>query len=142
MSLYCCTHGAQGQPNGCPLYTYAYTSIVTADQYTPGDHYGNQVGIWGGLGQLSLGLMSADAAPDAAYDDTQRWVMEHYPDSVAAKAYLSAVEQIADGATTFAADSDYYVYIYQPGISGWQTVATPGPPTGGKDPDIPPATPE
>ena len=139
---YCCTHGAQGQPNGCPLYTYAYTSIVTADQYTPGDHYGNQVGIWGGLGQLSLGLMSADAAPDAAYDDTQRWVMEHYPDSVAAKAYLSAVEQIADGATTFAADSDYYVYIYQPGISGWQTVTTPGPPTGGKDPDIPPATPE
>ena len=51
---YCCTHGAQGTPNGCPTYTYAYTSIITADQITPGDHYANQVNIWGALGQLTL----------------------------------------------------------------------------------------
>ena len=136
---YCCTHGAQGKPNGCPTYNYSHTSIVTAAQYTPGDHYGNQVNIWGGLGQLSLGLMSADASMDTAYDDVQRWVISNYPDSVAAKSYINAFEQMSSGVSTFAADSDYYTYIYQPPISGWQTVALIGPPTGSIDPDVPPA---
>src|SRR5699024_3879042 len=27
---YCCTHGARATPNGCPTYTYAYTSIIGA----------------------------------------------------------------------------------------------------------------
>lgn len=139
---YCCTHGAQGQPNGCPTYNYSHTSIVAAAQYTPGDHYGNQVNIWGGLGQLSLGLMSADASMDTAYDDVQRWVISNYPDSVAAKSYINAFAQMSSGVSTFAADSDYYTYIYQPPISGWQTVALIGPPTGGIDLDVPPTTPE
>lgn len=136
---YCCTHGAQGKPNGCPTYNYSHTSIVTAAQYTPGDHFSNQVNIWGGLGQLSLGLMSADASMDTAYDDVQRWVISNYPDSVAAKSYINAFEQMSGGVSTFAADSDYYTYIYQPPISGWQTVALIGPPTGSIDPDVPPA---
>ena len=139
---YCCTHGANGQPNGCPTYTYSHTSIVTAAQYTPGDHYANQVNIWGGLGQLSLGLMSADVTMDAAYDDVQRWVIANYPDSLAAKSYINAFEQMHNGVSTFAADSDYYTYIYQPPIPGWQTIALIGPPTGSVDPDVPPASPE
>lgn len=32
---YCCTHGARATPNGCPTYTYAYTSIIGAEQLTP-----------------------------------------------------------------------------------------------------------
>ena len=51
---YCCTHGANGQPAGCPTYTYVNTSTVNADQCIPGDHYGNQIRIWGGLNQLAL----------------------------------------------------------------------------------------
>lgn len=26
---YCCTHGAKGTPNGCPVYNYSHTSIVS-----------------------------------------------------------------------------------------------------------------
>ena len=136
---YCCTHGAQGKPNGCPTYNYSHTSIVTAAQYTPGDHFSNQVNIWGGLGQLSLGLMSADASMDTAYDDVQRWIIANYPDSVPAQSYIRSFEQMSSGVSTLAADSDYYTYIYQPPISGWQTVALIGPPTGSIDPEAPPA---
>lgn len=136
---YCCTHGAQGQPAGCPTYNYSHTSIVTAAQYTPGDHFSNQVNIWGGLGQLSLGLMSVDASMDTAYDDVQRWIIANYPDSIPAQSYIRSFEQMRSGVSTFAADSDYYTYIYQPPISGWQTVALIGPPTGSIDPDVPPA---
>lgn len=139
---YCCTHGAQGKPNGCPTYNYSHTSIVTAAQYTPGDHFSNQVNIWGGLGQLSLGLMSADVSMDTAYDDVQRWIIANYPDSIPAQSYIRSFEQMRSGVSTFAADSDYYTYIYQPPISGWQTVALIGPPTGSIDPDVPPTTPE
>lgn len=136
---YCCTHGAQGKPNGCPTYNYSHTSIVTAAQYTPGDHYSNQVNIWGGLGQLSLGLMSADAAMDSVYDEVQRWIITNYPDSTAAQSYISSYNQMDSGVSTYVAESDYYTYIYQPPISGWQTVALIGPPTGSIDPDVPPA---
>lgn len=139
---YCCTHGAQGKPNGCPTYNYSHTSIVTAAQYTPGDHYGNQVNIWGGLGQLSLGLMSADASMDTAYDDVQRWIIANYPDSVAAKSYINAFEQMNSGVSMYVAESDYYTYIYQPPIDGWQTIALIGPATGSIDPDAPPASAE
>lgn len=149
---YCCSHGLKGNPNGCPTYAYSHTSIVTADQVTPGDHYANQVNIWGGLGQLSLGLLGADAAAfvaqsegetmTACYDETQRWVMEHYPDSVAAQAYRTSVNQLVSGAITFASDTDYYTYIYEPPIGGWQTVAVIGPPTGSIDPDAPGVEPE
>lgn len=139
---YCCSHGLKGTPNGCPTYSYTHTSLVTADQYTPGDHYGNQVGIWGGLGQLSLGLLSADASMDTAYDDVQRWIIANYPDSVAAKSYLRSTEQMNDGVASYASESDYYTYIYQPPVGGWQTVAVIGPATGSIDPDAPGVEPE
>ena len=71
---YCCTPGADGQPKNCPTYTYVNTSMVGADQYVPGDHYGNQYRIWGGLTQLSLGMqelppvaLSAEAAEFAGF---------------------------------------------------------------------------
>ena len=139
---YCCSHGLKGTPNGCPIYSYTHTSLVTADQYTPGDHYGNQVGIWGGLGQLSLGLLSADASMDTAYDDVQRWIIANYPDSVAAKSYLRSTEQMNDGVASYASESDYYTYIYQPPVGGWQTVAVIGPATGSIDSDAPGVEPE
>lgn len=130
---YCCTHGANGQPAGCPTYTYAYTSTVGADQYTPGDHYANQINIWGGLDQLSLGFLSADATLETAYDAEQLWIIEHYPDSVAAQSYLRSYELMTSGAATYAAASDYYTYIYLPPIDGWQTVALIGPPVENQD---------
>ena len=160
---YCCTHGAQGTPNGCPTYTYAYTSIIGAEQITPGDHYANQVNIWGGLGQLSLNLLTvqhegafsastfsldgeSDETNQAAYtyyDDLQLWIMQHYPDSIAAQAYRQSAAQLAGGVTTYQADSDYYSYIYTPPAGmNWQTVAIIGPPTGSTNPDIPETTPD
>ena len=139
-----------GPTNGCPIYNYSHTSLVTADQYTPGDHYANQVNIWGGLGQLSLNMLTARHTDELSastftaggaetepgvletaytyYDDVQLWIMEHYPDSLAARSYLSAAEQLSGGTATFAADSDYYTYIYQPSVPGWQTVAVIGRP--------------
>lgn len=146
---YCCDHGLTGKPAGCPTYTYSHTSIVEASQYTPGDHYRNQVEIWGGLGQLSLGLRGADASTFAAqsedetaaacYDETQRWIMEHYPDSVAGQAYHTALDRLMSGTATFATDTDYYTYIYQPPIGGWQTVALMGGATdGSEEPDVQP----
>ena len=160
---YCCTHGAQGTPNGCPTYTYAYTSIIGAEQITPGDHYANQVNIWGGLGQLSLNLLTVQHQGEASistfsldsesdeinqaaytyYDDLQLWVMQHYPDSVAAQAYRQSAARLASGVTTYQADSDYYSYIYTPPAGmNWQTVALIGPPTGSTNPDIPETTPD
>ena len=139
---YCCTHGAKGTPNGCPVYNYSHTSIVSAEQYTPGDHYGNQINIWGGLGQLSLGLMSADATSETAYDEVQRWIIANYPDSTAARSYLSSIAKMHSGVSTFAAESDYYTYVYQPSVAGWQTITLIGPPTGSINPDVPPTTPE
>lgn len=121
---YCCTHGAKGTPNGCPVYNYSHTSLVTAAQYTPGDHYANQINIWGGLNQLSLGLLSVDATMDTAYDDVQRWVIANYPDSTAARSYLGSIEQMRSGVSTFAAESDYFTYIYEPSEAGWQTIST------------------
>lgn len=156
---YCCSHGLNGQPTNCPTYTYSHTSVVGADQYVPGDHYGNQVRIWGGLGQLSLQLPTAaarhsgiDAISDvsdgmAYYDDVQKYIIENYPDSVAAKTYLASAmaaerEMAGYGISTIDDAGGYYTYIYNPGRAGWQVVALIGPPipVGEEpDPDIPPA---
>lgn len=160
---YCCTHGAQGSPNGCPTYTYSHTSIIGAEQLTPGDHYANQINIWGGLDQLSLGLLtvqhegeisastfSLDGESDETaqtaytyYDDLQLWIMQHYPDSIAGQIYRESAAQLASGVTTYQADSDYYSYIYVPPAGmNWQTVALIGPPTGSTNPDIPETMPD
>ena len=136
VEAYCCNYGAWAAPAGCPTYNYSHTSVVGADQYVAGDHYGNQIRIWGGLGQMSLGLMAESstglyttAEASACYTDAQQWVMEHYPNSDAGLAYMGATEQLTNGATPYVAESDYYAYIYQPptgtfgGHSEWQTIA-------------------
>ena len=139
---YCCTHGAKGQPKGCPPYNYANTSAVSADQYVPGDHYGNQIRIWGGLNQLSLGFLedrpvvfSLDDPEEISlldfcrtiYDDEQLHIIEAYPDSIAAKIYLESAQEILNGTDTYAAARGYYTFIYYPTLSDWQTVAVIGP---------------
>ena len=139
---YCCTHGANGQPKGCPPYTYTNTSLVSADQCIPGDHYGNQYRIWGGLDQLSMDLLPdtpvAFSAEDTErislldfcrtiYDDTQMWLIENYPASTAAKIYLESAQALLDGAVAYAMPRGYYTYIYTPARNGWQTVALIGP---------------
>ena len=139
---YCCTHGANGQPKGCPPYTYTNTSLVSADQCIPGDHYGNQYRIWGGLDQLSMDLLPDTPAVFSAedteeislldfcrtiYDDTQMWLIENCPASTAAKIYLESAQALLDGAVAYAKPRGYYTYIYTPARSGWQTVALIGP---------------
>ena len=147
---YCCTHGANGQPNGCPPYSYSHTSTVGADQCIPGDHYGNQIRIWGGLNQLSLDedgdFPAVFCAKDEAelsvsdfcemiYDDLQLYIMQHYPDSRAAALYRESAEELLNGAQTYTAEAGYYTYIYQPAASGWQTVALIGPAIEGEEPE-------
>ena len=147
---YCCTHGANGQPNGCPPYTYSHTSTVGADQCIPGDHYGNQIRIWGGLNQLSLDedgdFPAVFCAEDEAelsvsdfcemiYDDLQLYIMQHYPDSRAAALYRKSAEELLNGVQTYTAEAGYYTYIYQPAASGWQTVALIGPAIEGEEPE-------
>lgn len=136
---YCCTPGADGQPKNCPTYTYVNTSMVGADQYVPGDHYGNQYRIWGGLTQLSLGMqefppvaLSAEAPSlldfcRTIYTDAQMQIIENYPDSTAAKILLESAQTLLEGTDAYASARGYYTYIYQPGRAGWQTVAVIGP---------------
>lgn len=142
---YCCTHGANGQPAGCPPYTYSHTSTVGADQCVPGDHYGNQVRIWGGLNQLALGdaddlpaVFSADEGEEISlldfcasiYDDVQMYIIENFPESAAAEIYLASADELLNGVETYASARGYYTYIYNPGRAGWQTVALIGPEIG------------
>ena len=142
---YCCTHGANGQPAGCPPYTYSHTSTVGADQCIPGDHYGNQVRIWGGLNQLALSdaddlpaVFSADEGEEISlldfcasiYDDVQMYIIENFPESTAAKTYLASADELLNGVETYASARGYYTYIYNPGREGWQTVALIGPEIG------------
>ena len=142
---YCCTHGANGQPAGCPPYTYVNTSTVGADQCIPGDHYGNQVRIWGGLNQLALGdaddlpaVFSADEGEEISlldfcasiYDDVQMYIIENFPESTAAEIYLASADELLNGVETYASARGYYTYIYNPGRAGWQTVALIGPEIG------------
>lgn len=166
VEAYCCSHGLSGQPNGCPTYSFAYVSKLEPGQYTPGSHYANQINIWGGLNQLSLGLLeekhsgasattyglSNDAAEETAYryyDNTQLWIMEHYPDSLAAQTYRASAQALAEhsngnGFTTYSGENGYYTYIYTPPAGyAWQTVAIVGeeiPADGGEDiPGVPEA---
>ena len=147
---YCCTHGANGQPNGCPPYSYSHTSTVGADQCIPGDHYGNQIRIWGGLNQLSLdeggdfpavfcaedeAKLSVSDFCEMIYDDLQLYIMQHYPDSRAAALYRESAEELLNGVQTYTAEAGYYTYIYQPAASGWQTVALIGPAIEGEEPE-------
>ena len=147
---YCCTHGANGQPNGCPPYSYSHTSTVGADQCIPGDHYGNQIRIWGGLNQLSLdeggdfpAVFCAEEEEEPSvsdfcemiYDDLQLYIMQHYPDSRAAALYRESAEELLNGVQTYTAEAGYYTYIYQPAASGWQTVALIGPAIEGEEPE-------
>lgn len=147
---YCCTHGANGQPNGCPPYSYSHTSTVGADQCIPGDHYGNQIRIWGGLNQLSLdedgdfpavfcaeyeAELSVSDLCEMIYDDLQLYIMQHYPDSRAAALYRESAEELLNEVQTYTAEAGYYTYIYQPAASGWQTVALIGPAIEGEEPE-------
>ena len=142
---YCCTHGANGQPAGCPTYTYVNTSMVNADQCIPGDHYGNQIRIWGGLNQLALSdadnlpaVFSADEGEETSllnfcasiYDDVQMHIIENFPESTAAEIYLASADELLNGVETYASARGYYTYIYNPGRAGWQTVALIGPEIG------------
>lgn len=136
---YCCTPGADGQPKNCPTYTYVNTSMVGADQYVPGDHYGNQYRIWGGLTQLSLGMQELPPVALSAkapslldscrtiYTDAQMQIIENYPDSTAAKILIGSAQTLLEGTDAYASARGYYTYIYQPGRAGWQTVAVIGP---------------
>ena len=147
---YCCSHGLNGQPKGCPPYSYSHTSTVGADQCIPGDHYGNQIRIWGGLNQLSLdedgdfpAVFCAEDEADLSvsdfcemiYDDLQLYIMQHYPDSRAAALYRESAEELLNGVQTYTAEAGYYTYIYQPAASGWQTVALIGPAIEGEEPE-------
>ena len=154
---YCCTHGAKGQPEGCPTYTYVDTSTVNADQCVPGDHYGNQIRIWGGLNQLSLGdaddlpaVFSADEGEEISlldfcasiYDDVQMYIIENFPESTAAEIYLASANELLNGVETYASARGYYTYIYNPGRAGWQTVALIGPEIGEEEPEPEPVVQE
>ena len=154
---YCCTHGANGQPAGCPTYTYVNTSTVNADQCIPGDHYGNQIRIWGGLNQLSLGdaddlpaVFSADEGEEISlldfcasiYDDVQMYIIENFPESTAAEIYLASADELLNGVETYASARGYYTYIYNPGRAGWQTIALIGPEIGEEEPEPEPVVQE
>lgn len=154
---YCCTHGANGQPAGCPTYTYVNTSTVNADQCIPGDHYGNQIRIWGGLNQLSLGdaddlpaVFFADEGEEISlldfcasiYDDVQMYIIENFPESTTAEIYLASADELLNGVETYASARGYYTYIYNPGRAGWQTVALIGPEIGEEEPEPEPVVQE
>ena len=147
---YCCTHGANGQPAGCPPYSYSHTSTVSADQCVPGDHYGNQVRIWGGLNQLALSdaddlpaVFSVDEGEEASlldfcasiYDDVQMYIIESFPESTAAEIYLASADELLNGVETYASARGYYTYIYNPGREGWQTIALIGPEISDEEPN-------
>ena len=43
------------------LQLLTHVSRLEPGQYTPGNHYANQINIWGGLGQLSLDMLDEQA---------------------------------------------------------------------------------
>ena len=154
---YCCSHGLNGQPKGCPTYSFSHVSRLEPGQYTPGNHYANQVNIWGGLGQLSLDMLddrpvvaSLEDDPeggeeqpdilDSLYDETQQWIMENYPDSYAAQTYIAAAEELVSGTDAQSGENGYYTYIYNPPAGyAWQVVALVGEEIAGgtEIPDVP-----
>ena len=154
---YCCSHGLNGQPKGCPTYSFSHVSRLEPGQYTPGNHYANQVNIWGGLGQLSLDMLddrpvvaSLEDDPEGGeeqpnilgslYDETQQWIMENYPDSYAAQTYIAAAEELVNGTDAQSGENGYYTYIYNPPAGyAWQVVALVGEEIAGgtEIPDVP-----
>ena len=154
---YCCSHGLNGQPKGCPTYSFSHVSRLEPGQYTPGNHYANQVNIWGGLGQLSLDMLDdrpvvasleddpevCEEQPDilgSLYDETQQWIMENYPDSYAAQTYIAAAEELVNGTDAQSGENGYYTYIYNPPAGyAWQVVALVGEEIAGgtEIPDVP-----
>ena len=154
---YCCSHGLNGQPKGCPTYSFSHVSRLEPGQYTPGNHYANQVNIWGGLGQLSLDMLDdrpvvasleddpegCEEQPDilgGLYDETQQWIMENYPDSYAAQTYIAAAEELINGTDAQSGENGYYTYIYNPPAGyAWQVVALVGEEIAGgtEIPDVP-----
>ena len=154
---YCCSHGLNGQPKGCPTYRFSHVSRLEPGQYTPGNHYANQVNIWGGLGQLSLDMLddrpvvaSLEDDPEGGkeqpdilgslYDETQQWIMENYPDSYAAQTYIAAAEELVNGTDAQSGENGYYTYIYNPPAGyAWQVVALVGEEIAGgtEIPDVP-----
>lgn len=154
---YCCSHGLNGQPKGCPTYSFSHVSRLEPGQYTPGNHFANQVNIWGGLGQLSLDMLDdrpvvasleddpevCEEQPDilgSLYDKTQQWIMENYPDSYAAQTYIAAAEELVNGTDAQSGENGYYTYIYNPPAGyAWQVVALVGEEIAGgtEIPDVP-----
>lgn len=165
VEAYCCSHGLNGQPTGCPTYSFSYVSRLEPGQYTPGNHYANQINIWGGLGQLSLNLLEekhsgttaatygleSENAADTAYryyDDVQLWIMANYPNSLAAQTYRASAQELSEQGTdskaaTYSGENGYYTYIYNPPAGyAWQVIAIVGEEIseegGGTDiPDVP-----
>ena len=118
---------------------------------------GNQIRIWGGLNQLSLGdaddlpaVFSADEGEEISlldfcasiYDDVQMYIIENFPESTAAEIYLASADELANGVETYASARGYYTYIYNPGRAGWQTVALIGPEIGEEEPEPEPVVQE
>ena len=144
VEAYCCDNGLYAAPGGCPTYSFAYVSKLEPGQYTPGNHYANQVNIWGGLNQLSMGLLSkshdandfagSSFAASAAttysttgnevlktayeyYNDTQLWIIEHYPNSVAAQTYMKAAAALENNGLDvrpYLGNGGYYTFAYFP----------------------------
>lgn len=158
VEAYCCDNGLSGQPNGCPVYTFQYVSTLDPGQYTPGNHYANQISIWGGLNQLSMGFLSkshdvngfagSSSAAGASttysttsndvlktayeyYNDTQLWIVENYPNSVAAQIYMksaAALENNGLDATPYLGNGGYYTFAYFPPAGyNWQRIVVIGP---------------
>lgn len=158
VEAYCCDNGLSGQPNGCPVYTFQYVSTLDPGQYTPGNHYANQISIWGGLNQLSMGFLSkshdvngfagSNFAAGASttysttsndvlktayeyYNDTQLWIVENYPNSVAAQIYMksaAALENNGLDATPYLGNGGYYTFAYFPPAGyNWQRIVVIGP---------------
>lgn len=81
------------------------------------------------------------------YNDTQLWIIEHYPNSVAAQMYLQSIVGISDdslSAVPYApGDTGYYTYAFFPPASyNWQRIVIVGGPVLDDDdtsglPDVP-----
>ena len=158
IEAYCCDNGLYAAPDGCPTYSFAYVSKLEPGQYTPGNHYANQVNIWGGLNQLSMGLLSkshdandfagSSFAASAAttysttgnevlktayeyYNDTQLWIIEHYPNSVAAQTYMKAAAALENNGLDvrpYLGNGGYYTFAYFPPAGyNWQRIVVIGP---------------
>ena len=122
---YCCTPGADGQPKNCPTYTYVNTSMVGADQYVPGDHYGNQYRIWGGLTQLSLGMqelppvaLSAEAPSlldscRTIYTDAQMQIIENATTDSILDAYIDKTYDNEHPKWDFSAETQAIAKTYE-----------------------------